>query len=300
MQETNNLTNLTRLSSFLLLDMLLLIEMTWNTHLSAKNTERKKNNIILGDCETREESIGKRCRSWTMLDLTGFRLMRTVAHGRSRSFACRESRRTSPSETPDAQHGCTIAFALQQWHVAFSGGSSFFTNWAGLFCFASFLFFFLFFAFFFFWNATAYFAQFAIRGYAPGIVEKQLKKKQAYWWLKNKEPGERNVTFWSLILMFIFRKVPIFRACKNAKIALQHPIIFGVFASPWTTLKTEKRNFAFSWEMKSVSGHLKLFSFSSGFFFFINFEWEEVHQSWNWSFWSLHVITCTLKKRNWR
>ena len=31
-----------------------------------------------------------------------------------------------------------------------------------------FLFFFLFFAFFFFfWNATAYFAQFAIRGYAP-------------------------------------------------------------------------------------------------------------------------------------
>ena len=57
---------------------------------------------------------------------------------------------------------CTIAFALHQWHVAFSGGSSFFTNWAGLcfFCFVSFLFFFLFFAFFFFfWNATAYFAQ---------------------------------------------------------------------------------------------------------------------------------------------
>ena len=53
------------------------------------------------------------------------------------------------------------------------------------------------------------------------------------------------------------RNVPIFRACKNAKIALQHPIIFGVLASPWTTLKTEKRKFAFSWEMKSVSGHLK-------------------------------------------
>ena len=51
--------------------------------------------------------------------------------------------------------------------------------------------------------------------------------------------------------------MPIFRACKNAKIALQHPIIFGVLASPWTTLKTEKRKFAYSWEMKSVSGHLK-------------------------------------------
>ena len=52
------------------------------------------------------------------------------------------------------------------------------------------------------------------------------------------------------------RKVPIFRACKNAKFALQHPIIFGVLASPWTTLKTEKSKFTFSWEMKSVSGHL--------------------------------------------
>ena len=38
------------------------------------------------------------------------------------------------------------------------------------FCFVSFLFFFIFFPFFFFFfflNATAYFAQFAIRGYAP-------------------------------------------------------------------------------------------------------------------------------------
>ena len=32
---------------------------------------------------------------------------------------------------------------------------------------------------------------------------------------------------------------------------------FGVLASPWTILTTEKRKFAFSWEMKSVSGHLK-------------------------------------------
>ena len=46
--------------------------------------------------------------------------MQRVAHGRSRSLACCE-----PSETPEAQHGCTIAFALQQWHIAFSGGSSF-------------------------------------------------------------------------------------------------------------------------------------------------------------------------------
>ena len=50
--------------------------------------------------------------------------------------------------------------------------------------------------------------------------------------------------------------MPIFRACKKAKFALQHPIIFDVLASPWTTLKTEKRKLAFSWEMKSVSGHL--------------------------------------------
>ena len=46
-------------------------------------------------------------------------------------------------------------------------------------------------------------------------------------------------------------------ACKNAKFALQHPIIFGVLASAWTTLKTEKRKITFSWELKSVSGHLK-------------------------------------------
>ena len=42
--------------------------------------------------------------------------------------------------------------------------------------------------------------------FSLGIVQKHLKKKQAYWWLKNKEPGERNVTFWSLILMFIFHE----------------------------------------------------------------------------------------------
>ena len=41
---------------------------------------------------------------------------------------------------------------------------------------------------------------------------------------------------------------------------MQHPIIFSFFASLWTTLETEKRKFVFSWEMKSVSGHLKLHS----------------------------------------
>ena len=110
---------------------------------------------ILGDSETREESIGKRRRSWTVLDLTGFRLMRRVAHGRSRSLACRESRRKSPSETPEAQHRCAIAFALLQWHVAFSGGSSFFTNWAGLFFLLRFFpFFSLSFSLFFFFFGT--------------------------------------------------------------------------------------------------------------------------------------------------
>ena len=150
MQETNNFTNLTRLSSFLLLDnhMLLLIDITWNTHLSAKNTERKRN--ILGDCETREESIGKRRRSWTMLDLT----MRRVAHvGRGRLLVV-DSNIDQRRRLRKRNMACTIAFALQQWHVAFSGGSSFFTNWAGhsFFCFVSFLFFFFFFAFFFFFE----------------------------------------------------------------------------------------------------------------------------------------------------
>ena len=58
--------------------------------------------------------------------------------------------------------------------------------------------------------------------------------------------------------MFIFHeKCQTLGHVKMQKFALQHPIIFGVLASPWTTLKTEKRKNAFSWEMKSVSGHLK-------------------------------------------
>ena len=56
------------------------------------------------------------------------------------------------------------------------------------------------------------------------------------------------------------RKTPNFRACKNAKFALQHPIIFGVLASPWTTLKTEKRKNAGNekrlWKINCNSGGL--------------------------------------------
>ena len=172
MQETNNFTNLTRLSSFLLIDM------TWNTHLSAKNTERKRN--ILGDRETREESIGKRRRSWTMHDLTGFRLLRRVAHGRSLSLACREFEhhhrrlRKRNMGAPLHLHFSNDTLRFQEDHLFSRTGQAFFS-------FASFLSFFafFFFFFFFFWNATAYFAQFAIHGYAPEFGENQpFTKKQ--------------------------------------------------------------------------------------------------------------------------
>ena len=126
--------------------------LTWlETRTCSLKTKREREIYLETARQEKIESIGKTRRSWTMLDLTGFRLVRRVVHGRSQSLACRESRRTSPSETPEAQHGRTIAFALQQWHVAFSGGSSFFTNWAGLFfCFVSFLFFSFSFSLFFF------------------------------------------------------------------------------------------------------------------------------------------------------
>ena len=85
------------------------------------------------------------------------------------------------------------------------------------------------------------------------------RKKQVRCWLKNKEPGERIVRFWTLVLMLIFHeKCQSLGHVKNAKITLQHPIIFSVLASPWTTPKTEKRKFACSWEMKSVPGHLNI------------------------------------------
>ena len=37
-----------------------------------------------------------------------------------------------------------------------------------------------------------------------GIVNKHAKKNKVYRWLKNLEAGERNMRFWTLILMFIF------------------------------------------------------------------------------------------------
>ena len=149
----------------------------WLTWLEARTcplkTQREREMYSETARKTREESIGKIRRSWTMLDLTGFRLMRRVAHGRSQSLACREHHRRRLRKRNMWRR--TNAFALKQWHVAFSGGPSFFTNRAGLFfLLLRFFPFFLFFAYFFylfiylfFWNATAYFAQFAIRGYAP-------------------------------------------------------------------------------------------------------------------------------------
>ena len=66
------------------------------------------------------------------------------------------------------------------------------------------------------------------------------------------------MTFWSFILMFILHeKCQSSGHVKMQNLPCNNPLIFGVFASPWTTVKTEKRKFAFSWEMKSVSGHLK-------------------------------------------
>ena len=89
-----------------------------------------------------------------------------------------------------------------------------------------------------------------------GSVKKHAKKKQVYCWLKKSRARRKKCEVLNTHSSVHFpRKVQNFRACKNAKFAQQHPIIFGVLASPRTTLKTEK--IAFSWEMKSVSGHLK-------------------------------------------
>ena len=150
MQEINNFTNLTRLSSFLLLDMLLLIDMTWKTHLSAKNKERKR--YILGDREIDKRRVDR--QNTQILNDARPNRVQTYAEGIAWSVAVACLSWTSQSETPEAQHGCTIAFALQQWHVAFSGGSSFFTNLAGLFflLLRFFLFSFSFSLFFFFFG----------------------------------------------------------------------------------------------------------------------------------------------------
>ena len=108
MQETNNFTNLTRLSSFLLLDMLLLIDMTWNTHLSAKNTERKRN--ILGDRKIDKRGVDRQ-KTQILNDARPNRVQ-TYAEGSAWSVAVACLSWASPSaEHPEAQHGCTIAFA---------------------------------------------------------------------------------------------------------------------------------------------------------------------------------------------
>ena len=158
----NNFTNLTRLSSVLLLDLLLLIDMTWNTHFSAKNTDRKRN--ILGDREKDKRRVGQRRRSWTMLDLTGFRL-----RDRRKSLQKLMKRITlvsfsTPSLPPETNGSRKTGFnwgkgvltlIFHRWQKeAFSAGSSFFTNWAGLFLLRFFPFFSFSFRlfFFFFWT----------------------------------------------------------------------------------------------------------------------------------------------------
>ena len=169
MQETNNFTNLTRLSSFLLLDMLLLIDMTWNMHLSAKNRERKRN--VFGDREIDKRRVDR--QKTQILNDAWPNRVQTYAEGSAWSVAVACLSWTSPSETPEAQQGAPLhshfsndTLRFQEDHLSSRTGQAFF-----FFCFISFLFsfsfFFLFLVFFFFWNATAYFAQFAIRGYAP-------------------------------------------------------------------------------------------------------------------------------------
>ena len=101
-----------------------------------------------------------------MFDLTGFRLMRRVAHGRSRSLACHEHHRRRLRKRNKGHH-CIRTSAMTRCvfrRIIFFHelGRPFF------FCFVSFLFFFLFFAFFFLEHD---FAQFAIRGYAPAVLK---------------------------------------------------------------------------------------------------------------------------------
>ena len=91
-----------------------------------------------------------------------------------------------------------------------------------------------------------------------GIVKRHAKKKKFYCWLKIYRARRKK---WEVLNthsnVHFPRKVPNFRACKNAKFALQHPIIFWCFGLTLNHPKDWKRKNAFSWEMKSVSGHLK-------------------------------------------
>ena len=190
MQETNNFTNLTRLSSFLLLDMLLLTGMPWNTHLSAKNTARKRN--ILGDHELEidKRRVGKRCRSWTLLDLTGFRLrdrrkssqklakqiyIITLVSFSTPSPPSPLKRTEIAKQASTEERECWLWFSIDGKKKRFQEEHLFSRTGQAFFLLRFFPFFLFLFAFFFFWNATAYFAQFAIRG-LRACKESFLKK----------------------------------------------------------------------------------------------------------------------------
>ena len=62
----------------------------------------------------------------------------------------------------------------------------------------------------------------------------------------------------ALTRMVIFhKKCPSSRLIKVRNLPFNSIISFRVLASTWTILKTGKIEFAISWEMKSVPGHLK-------------------------------------------
>ena len=85
-----------------------------------------------------------------------------------------------------------------------------------------------------------------------GIVEKQSKKKQVCCWLKNKEPGERKVRFWTLILMFFFHE-----KCQSlGRIKMQNLpcntqlfLAFWLYPDPPQGLKKEKLRFHGKWKV---------------------------------------------------
>ena len=82
---------------------------------------------------------------------------------------------------------CAIACALQQSHAAdwtgvFRRIIHDFADWDGFFSFCFFCFLFFLFRFrFFVWNATANFAQFAIRGYAPASDVSTRPQRKGWW-----------------------------------------------------------------------------------------------------------------------
>ena len=102
-----------------------------------------------------------------MLDLTRFRLMRREAHGRSRSLAY-ITVGDSGSATWVHSHFSNDTLRFQEDHLFSRTGQAFFFLLLRFFPFFPPLF------RFFFFNTTAYFAQFAIRGYAPGTSDRLL------------------------------------------------------------------------------------------------------------------------------